>query len=578
MKPAVVPVTMAEVEAAAAAVETVVVNETAAAIASLLPTPPRRSDDAEPERYRPSLGTVALAAAGPGDPELVSVRTATLLGAADVILADASTLPVAERFAGRRSLIRSLVDADGLPLEPAARVKLAVESARASRDVVRLLGTDPTTDSSWAAEAALLTKAKVPFEFSPGVSLISGVTSHAGIPLTGGRAREVRILDADDTTIVWADHGDSRVNLVILNGADRAVEIARALVDAGRRDDTPVAITRDGTTVEQRTVTATLADLAVVVKASRQSGPGVMVVGETVGKRSTLSWFETKPLFGWRVLVPRTKESQTGLADHLRRYGAVAVEVPTISVEPPRTPQQMERAVHGLVSGRYQWIIFTSVNAVRALREKFEEYGLDSRAYSGLRIAAVGLDTADALEQFGVRADLIPSGDQSTASLVDEFPEFDDIVDPINRVFLPRADIATEGLVAGLSELGWEVDDVTAYRTVRAAPPPAETREAIKSGGFDAVLFTSSSTVRNLVGIAGKPHQTTVVACIGPQTSKTAEEHGLRVDVRSETSNVFALVDALAEHGEKLRLAAADSGEYTWRPSRRRGAARRRTT
>jgi len=145
-------------------------------------------------------------------------------------------------------------------------------------------------------------------------------------------------------------------------------------------------------------------------------------------------------------------------------------------------------------------------------------------------------------------------------------------------VFLPRADIATDTLVAGLAELGWEVEDVTAYRTVRAAPPPAETREAIKTGGFDAVLFTSSSTVRNLVGIAGKPHHTTVVACIGPQTAKAAEEHGLRVDVLAETSTVTGLVEALSAHGESLRIAAIEAGEGTWRPSRRRATARRKAT
>ncbi len=573
------PVSLAEVEAAAALAEmsappaVAVVTDTAAAIASLLPTPPRWSADDADRGYRSSLGTVSLAASGPGDVDLVSVRTASLLGNADVVLTDLSAMAVAERFAGRRSQIVVAEESS----DAAARVKQAVQLARSGSDVVRLMGDDPSTDSAWANEASLLQKAKVPFEISPAVSLISGVTSHAGIPLISGRTREVRIVDADDSTVQWSQHIDNRISLVVLNGADRAVDIARDLVAAGRRDDTPVAITRDGTTVEQRTITSTLGELATVVKATRQVGPGVMVIGETVGRRSTLSWFETKPLFGWRILVPRTKESQPGLIDQLRRFGAVAVEVPTISVEPPRTPQQMERAVHGLVSGRYQWIIFTSVNAVRALREKFAEYGLDSRAYSGLRIAAVGYDTAEALEQFGVRPDLMPSGEQSTAALVDEFPEFDDILDPINRVFLPRADIATEGLVAGLTELGWEVDDVTAYRTVRAAPPAAEIREAIKGGGFDAVLFTSSSTVRNLVGIAGKPHQLTVVACIGPQSAKAAQEHGLRVDVLSQTSHVFALVEALAEHGEKLRLAALDAGELTWRPSRRRGGMRRRS-
>jgi uroporphyrinogen III methyltransferase/synthase len=143
-------------------------------------------------------------------------------------------------------------------------------------------------------------------------------------------------------------------------------------------------------------------------------------------------------------------------------------------------------------------------------------------------------------------------------------------------VFLPRADIATETLVAGLVDLGWEVDDVTAYRTVRAAPPAASIREAIKGGGFDAVLFTSSSTVRNLIGIAGKPHASTVIACIGPQTAKTAEEHGLRVDVLAESMSAASLVASLAEYGAALRLTAAEAGESTWRPSQRRAGARRK--
>jgi uroporphyrinogen III methyltransferase/synthase len=150
------------------------------------------------------------------------------------------------------------------------------------------------------------------------------------------------------------------------------------------------------------------------------------------------------------------------------------------------------------------------------------------------------------------------------------------MLDPINRVLLPRADIATETLVAGLTELGWECDDVTAYRTVRAAPPPAPTREAIKGGGFDAVLFTSSSTVRNLVGIAGKPHNVTVIAVIGPQTAKTAEEFGLRVDVMSDKPSASALAAALAEYGAKQRQAAVTAGDLPRRPSQTRRGARRR--
>jgi uroporphyrinogen III methyltransferase/synthase len=129
-----------------------------------------------------------------------------------------------------------------------------------------------------------------------------------------------------------------------------------------------------------------------------------------------------------------------------------------------------------------------------------------------------------------------------------------------------------------MQERGWEVDDITAYRTVRAAPPAAEIREAIKTGGFDAVLFTSSSTVRNLIGIAGKPHATTVIACIGPQTTSTAEEHGLTVDVLADTPKVSVLAQNLAAHGDALRLASLETGEGSWRPSRRRPASRRRAT
>ena len=236
----------------------------------------------------------------------------------------------------------------------------------------------------------------------------------------------------------------------------------------------------------------------------------------------------------------------------------------------------MDRAIHGLVSGRYEWIGFTSVNAVRAVREKLSEVGLDARSFAGLKVAAVGDQTVEALIDFGVRPDLVPAGEQTTAALLDEWPLYDSLTDPINRVFLPRADIATDSLAAGLAELGWEVEDITAYRTVRAAPPAADIREAIKTGGFDAVVFTSSSTVRNLVGIAGKPHASTIVACIGPQTAKTAQEHGLRVDVMADEATQVSLVDSLARHGEELRTAAIESGETSWRPSRRRNAARRK--
>ncbi|QRN80985.1 MAG: uroporphyrinogen-III synthase, partial [Nocardiopsis sp. BM-2018] len=246
-------------------------------------------------------------------------------------------------------------------------------------------------------------------------------------------------------------------------------------------------------------------------------------------------------------------------------------------VEPPRTPQQMERAVRGLVTGRYQWIAFTSVNAVKAIRERLESYGLDARAFAGVKVAVVGEATAQAVREFGIQPDLEPPEDaQSSKGLVEVWPPYDAEIDPIERVLLPRADIATETLAAGLTDLGWEIDDVTAYRTVRAAPPPQPVREAIKGGGFDAVLFTSSSTVRNLVGIAGKPHNTTAIAVIGPETEKTAIEFGLRVDVVAPKASVSALAEALSEYGAAKRQEAIEAGKPVLKPSQKRRGRRRK--
>jgi uroporphyrinogen III methyltransferase/synthase len=529
-------------------------------------------------RKRPVHGAVALVASGPGDPDLLTLRAAGLLSSAEVIVVDADAVSVAQAHAGKNTEIVVAVDAAGLPLDQAARSALVIEAAREGKNTVRLIAGDPVIDGTLLHEAGALRKARIDFEVAPGVSEVTGVPAYAGFGLTGGRTRQVRIVDANDTDIAWADLTSPRVTVVFVDGADRAVEIATRLVAAGADERTPIAITRRGTTVDQRTVVSTLGEIPVAAKAAKQAGRGLVVVGEVVAQRDKLDWFEVKALFGWRVLIPRTQDHAGSIVGLLRTHGAVPIEVPTISVEPPRTPQQIDRAVHGLVSGRYEWIGFTSVNAVKAIREKLQEYGLDARSFAGLKVAAVGEPTAAALIEFGVRPDIMPQGEQTTSALLDEWPAYDSLTDPINRVFLPRADIATDTLVAGLGELGWEVEDVTAYRTVRAAPPPAETREAIKTGGFDAVLFTSSSTVRNLVGIAGKPHHSTVVACIGPQTAKAAEEHGLRVDVLAETSTVIGLVEALSAHGESLRVAAIESGEGTWRPSRRRATARRKAT
>lgn len=520
---------------------------------------------------------VAFVGTGPGDPGLLTLRAAEVLGDAQVVILDESAhRDLLGHAPAMVEVVDASTDGSGSVLTAAARGRLVTKAAKDGRRVVRLLGGDPFTHPTGADEALACAKAGIPFEVVAGVSAATAIPTHAGIPLVTSKRRTAQLYDVNGKI----DVGSLTAETVVLTGlTDQLTDTVKRLIDAGRDASEPVAVVTSGSTIAQKTVTSTLSDVAGDVRAAKLDGPFVLIVGDTVDHRDSLSWFETKPLFGWRVLVPRTKIQAESLSAALRRAGAVPEGVPTISVEPPRNPQQIDKAVRGMVEGRYEWIAFTSVNALRAVKEKLVGYGLDARAMSGLKVAAVGDKTASALRDWGIEPDLVPSGEQSAAGLLADWPPYDEVLDPINRVFLPRADIATETLAAGLVDLGWEVDDVTAYRTVRAAPPPAETRDAIKSGRFDAVVFTSSSTVRNLVGIAGKPHACTIIACIGPATAKTAEEHGLRVDVLSPEPSMEMLAEALAEFGAARRLAMLEAGDPVTKPSqrRRRSSGRRKT-
>jgi uroporphyrinogen III methyltransferase/synthase len=482
--------------------------------------------------------------AGSGDPSRLVVRAAELLRTADLVVAD-------ERCA--EALLTGLPEDAELVRTPAGEPQgsALVAAAKDGRTVVRLLPGDPFLHPEGAKEADAVLRAKLRLEVVPGVPDAVSVPGYAGVAV--GLPRTVARVD-DGTS--FAALASAPGTLVLLTTAASVAKSAAALVEHGRKPGEAVSVTVGGTTSEQRTVVSTLDGVEQAVTAADLRGDAVVVIGDPVKRTEKLSWFESRALYGWRVLVPRTRDQAGALSAVLRAHGAVPVEVPTIAVEPPRTPAPMERAVKGLHDGKYAWIAFTSTNAVKAVREKLEEYGLDARALSGVKVAAVGETTAQALVDFGVRPDLVPSGQQSSEGLLADFAPYDPVFDPIDRVLLPRADIATDTLLAGLQEIGWQVDDVTAYRTVRAAPPPAETREALKGGGFDAVLFTSSSTVRNLVGIAGKPHDTTVLACIGPQTEATALELGLRVDVLAPQPDIASLVDALAAFALERRAAA----------------------
>ncbi|KUI02577.1 bifunctional uroporphyrinogen-III C-methyltransferase/uroporphyrinogen-III synthase [Mycolicibacterium acapulense] len=531
---------------------------------------------------KPKPGRITFVGSGPGDPGLLTTRAHTVLANAALVFTDpevpeavlalvgcelpppsgpepAEAADNGEASGKEAPTLPGGPDIRSAVGDPAEVAKTLITEARTGVDVVRLVAGDPLSVDAVITEVSALAKSHLNFEIVPGLPDTTAVPTYAGLPL--GSAHTVA--DVRDPDVDWAALAAAPGPLILHATASHLPDAARTLIEYGLTDTTPLVVTANGTTCQQRSVETTLAGLldkatlAGSEPAGPLAGPLVVTIGKTVANRTKLNWWESRALYGWTVLVPRTKDQAGEMSEKLVGHGALPIEVPTIAVEPPRSPAQMERAVKGLVDGRFQWVVFTSTNAVRAVWEKFNEFGLDARAFSGVRIACVGQATADRVRAFGINPELVPAGEQSSLGLLDEFPPYDDVFDPVNRVLLPRADIATETLAEGLRERGWEIEDVTAYRTVRAAPPPAHTREMIKTGGFDAVCFTSSSTVRNLVGIAGKPHARTIVACIGPKTAETAAEFGLRVDVQPEVAAVGPLVEALAEHAARLRAEGA---------------------
>ncbi|STC69549.1 uroporphyrinogen-III synthase [Corynebacterium pilosum] len=558
----------------------------------------------------PQPAKVVFVGAGPGNPDLLTVRAREVLENNAYAVVDSDVLPeiravigaalpvpqhkqdaadkeyeqmcAAAKEAGARrkppkpedptaaEVSESVEDLDArieqIKQVMGASEQSIIDGEAGDGDVIRLVAGNPLTRDSVMEEIAAVAAAGLEFQVVPGMSLPSTVPSFAGIAL-GSTYTEADLTNDVD----WDQLASAPQPLVLQAEAEDLPTIAAELTERGYSPSTPVYVTTNGTTRLQRTFDATLGTIGKLD--AELPGKLVVTLGTVADDRTKYSWWENRPLYGWRVLVPRTKAQAAAMSTRLSGYGAIPQSVPTISLEPPRNPAQMDRAIKGIVEGRYQWIVFTSVNAVTAVWDKFADLGLDARSFAGVHLAAVGTKTADAIRAKGMTPELLPHRTkQNAAGLVEVFPEYVEELDPVSRVLLPRADLGTDVLSDGLAELGWEVDDVVAYRTVRAAPPPPETRDMIKTGGFDAVCFTSASTVKNLVGIAGKPHQRTIIACIGPMTAAEAEEQGLRVDVVPEVADVPSLVDALADHVAQLRAA----GQLP--PPRKKRRARRKSS
>ena len=503
-------------------------------------------------------GQVFLVGAGPGDPDLLTVRALRLLGSADVIVHD--------YLVSARMLVPARASAEiicvGAPHTTNTRLgqadieALLVERARAGKQVVRLKNGDPMLFGRGGEEAQALARAGILFTIVPGVSSALAVPAYAGIPVThrdhaslvtiatGHQASCAPGSASEPPALPWAALATQGGTLVFVMGMRALGAIVEALLQHGLAPETPAAVIHRGTTGRQVTVTATLADLPGQVREARLAAPSVIVVGHVVSLRAHMQWFEQRPLFGRRVVVTRPREQAGELVCLLEEQGAEVVLFPTIQIVPPSNPAIFTRAMAQLAS--YDWIVFTSVNGVRSFIDHLAVSGRDVRELGRARLAAIGPETAGALERWLLRPAVVPT-DFRAEGLLDALAG-EDLRG--QRFLLPRASGARAILPAQLTARGAHVDEVVAYETVVPAGLDVDgLRAELAAGQIDGVTFTSSSTVLNFVQLLGtdafRTECSPAVACIGPVTAATARELGLDVAVEARSYTAAGLADAL---------------------------------
>lgn len=507
---------------------------------------------ARPIAHGRSRGHVWLVGAGPGDPGLITWAGLEALRRADVVLYD--RLGTADLLDECRedALLIDVGKAPGRAAMTQEEINAElIEHGRAGRQVVRLKGGDPFVFGRGGEEAEALAGAGIACSVVPGVTSAIGGLATAGIPITHrGIAASFAVVTGHEAPerasegVDWQRLATAVDTLVVLMGVGRLEAIVDALVAGGRDPSTPCAVIEQASTPAQRVVEAPLADIARVSRDAGIEAPALLVVGDVAALRERLALSPRGALAGKRVLVTRTRRQASSLADALRREGAVPVLLPAIELERRVDPAAADEVAGRLRDGRYGWAVFTSDNAVQVAFELLEERGLDARAFAGVRICAIAGATAEALRQRGLLADLVPDeadGDGTLRALLDAGVAG-------SCILLPRAEGARTALPEGLRSAGAAVDELTLYLAAPPAHPPRRALDRIRRGEIDAVTFTSSSTVRNLVTLLDgdvSPLRQAVIACIGPQTAEAAREAGLEPSVLAAERSVEGLVRAL---------------------------------
>ncbi len=538
-------------------------------------------------------GIVHLVGAGPGDPGLLTLKGQRLLELADVVVYDALSnprllthCPHAEQiYVGKRAAEHSKTQ-DEINA-------LLIDLASQNKRVVRLKGGDPFVFGRGGEECEALHNAKIPFEVVPGITAAIAAPAYAGIPVTHrdfnssftlitGHEKEEQYQDPAASA---RSHGRKSVDgssdldwtsiaklpaLAFYMGVKSLPRICAKLIEHGMDPNTPAATIQWGTTPRQRTIVATVSTLPQKIEQEKITPPALTILGKVVTLRDTMQWYESRPLFGQTIVVTRTRQQASELSEKLEALGAAVIEAPTIEIVPPADPTYVNQAFAKL--HEYDWIIFTSSNGVRATKQKLLDFGLDARTFGKSKIAAIGPGTAAAVTRdLCLNVDLSPSAFVAEA-LADELIRRGEVTG--RKFLLLRADIARVFLTQKLEQSGAaQVHDIPIYETKPTTSLPEYLLEALDEKRVNWITFTSSSTAKNFTALLGPDYKAKLegihLASIGPITTDTLHELGLKPTMQAKVFNIQGLLEAITAH--KIRRI-----EHRWRHRDRDGEHRDR--
>ena len=502
-------------------------------------------------------GQVYLVGAGPGDPQLLTLRGKECLEEADVIIYDYLANPALLRHATKATVEIIYVGRRGRGhyLEQQEINTLLITKAQEGKSVVRLKGGDPFIFGRGGEEAEIIADADIPFEVVPGISAALACPAYAGIPITHRTmASSAAIVTGHENSITrksrvaWEVYTQGHGTLVVLMGMRNLPTIVHTLLKEGKPPTTPVAIIRWGTRSTQRTITGSLQD---IIKKSTDAGidpPATIVVGDVVTLREKLNWYERRPLFGRKVMVTRALAQANECSDLLHRYGAEPIECPTIEILPPTDTSELQHALDNI--DQYHWIVFTSVNGVISFMQHLYDRKQDLRVLHMHRLCCIGPRTAQELKKYHLIPDIVPEAFQAEGII--------EALTPYGikekHILIPRAEVAREVLPATLRALGAKVTVPTVYRTVQPNSNVSWATQMLQAQQISAITFTSSSTVRNFVSLFGGSDRVhtllsgTPIASIGPITSATIKEYDLTPTIVAKENTIPALVAAIVNH------------------------------